>query len=167
MKRSSKITLACVGAILLTFHLLTGSVSRDVGYHCDFTGSTKSWTKWPLWIRTDEFYETSPIEEFLAKNRPDLIEHKWVSYEGTGKNIFGEPVFFGHGRPNALLLFPRWYLKLFVEQSPNEDVIELYETLRRDDRDEIQQRVDQLYDECERLLQNLAEHDSGLKGLQP
>jgi len=80
-----------------------------------------------------------------------------VTYEGTGKNIFGEPVFFGHGRPNALLLFSREYLRLYIEKSPSESVYDLYETLRRDDRDEIRLRIDQLYEECDRLLQKRAE----------
>lgn len=155
--KSSKIAVGCVGGILLTVYLLTGSVSREMGYHCDFTGSTTSWTEWPLGIRTGYAYDASPIEEFLAKNQPDLIEHKWVSYEGTGKNILGEPVFFGHGRPNALLFFPRAYLTLFVDQSPKDDVIELYDTLRRDNRDEIRMRVDKLYEESERLIKKLEE----------
>lgn len=153
MKKSSKIAIGCVGGFILTVHLLTGSVSRDMGYHCDFTGSTKSWTKWPLGIRTDYNYETSPIENFLATNRPGLIEHKWVSYSGTGKNIFGKPVFWGHGSPNALLLFPRTYLQFYIEQSPKEDVLELYETLRLDDRDEIKLRVEKLHEEIEHLFQ--------------
>jgi hypothetical protein len=157
MKKSSKIALGCVGGTLLSVYLLAGSVSHDIGYHCDFTGSTKSWTQWPLGIRIGFVYEPSPVEEFLAKNQPDKLEHKWVTYEGTGKNILGEPVFFGHGRPNSLFLFPRGYLKLFVEQSPKEDVIEFYETLRRDNRDEIRLRLDKLYDESKRLLEKLAE----------
>jgi hypothetical protein len=141
---------------------MTGSVSRDVGYHCDFTGSTKRWTKWPLWIRTGYAYETSPIEEFLAKNHPDLVEHKWVIYDETGRNIFGQPVSSRHGHPNALLFFPRKYLKLYVDQTPKEDVIELYKMLCRDNRDEIQLRMDRLYDERKGLVKKLTEsHSSG------
>ena len=152
MKASAKIILVCVGLVFLSGYFLTGCVSRDIGYHCDFTGSTKSWTRWPFGVRTDYRYNTSPLESFLEAHAPERLEHKWVTYEGTGRNIFGNPVFFGHGTPNALLLFPRKYLKLYIQNSPSESVFDLYETFRRDDRDEIRQRIDKLYEETDRLL---------------
>ena len=157
MKTGAKVTLACVGLVFIGGFALNGCVSRDMGYHCDFTGSTKSWTTWLFTIRTNYEYNASPLESFLEENAPDRIEHNWVSYQGTGRNIFGEPVLFGHGRPNALLLFPRDYLKLYIEESPPESVFELYETLLRDDSDEIRLRVERLYDESDRLLRNRAE----------
>lgn len=161
MKIGAKIAIICVGFVFLGCYGLTGCVSQDIGYHCDFTGSTKSWTRWFFTIRTNYQYNTSPLESFLTANAPERIQHKWVSYQGTGRNIFGKTVFLGHGTPNALCGFPRDYLRLYIENSSSESVLDLYETLRRADRGEIKQRVDRLFEESEHLLRNLAERDDG------
>lgn len=31
------------------------------------------------------------------------FQQQWVSYAGTGRNIYGEAMFYGHGRPGMIL----------------------------------------------------------------
>lgn len=165
MKRFTKAAwIGFLGLFVFTLYLMMGVVSYDVGYHCEFTGSKKSWTEWPFRVRSGYTYKISPLEKFLSERAPEHLEHKWVKYQGTGRTISGKPVFFGHGRPNALLTFPDSHLQAFVEQSPEELVLDLYEILRRNDRDEISQRIHQLYDESEPLYYKMLQQSSNSGG---
>lgn len=155
--RFLRICLILGTSLVIWLLFFGGTVSRDIGYHCDFTGSNKTWTRWLFFIRTDYEYVVSPLETFIREKYPDEIEHKWVRYSAVGKNIFGEPTIFACAFPNALASFDRFRLKLFVEQSSAAEVKKFYDLLRRDNQDEIQARVLALYDESERLWKNLAE----------
>ncbi len=157
--RLLRICLIAGASIAIWIFLPGGTVSRDIGYHCDFTGSTKTWTRWLFLISTDYEYKVSPLETFVREKYPDELEHKWVRYSAVGKNIYGESTIFDCALPNALSSLDRTTLKLFVKQSPDKNVKELYDLLRRDNRDEIGLRIAELYDDSDRLWRNLAEQD--------
>lgn len=152
MNKTSAI-IAGVAVLTVVFLVLPNIPAyTQRGDHCDFTGSTKTWISLPFGIRINEHYEKSSLEEFISKKYPSELQHQWISYVGTGKNIFGKSLSFGHGRPNALLTFNRTYLDAFVNGMPDEQVKDLYDTLVRNDRAEIKDRIGRLLGQGMELL---------------
>ena len=105
-------------------------IYKDVGEHCDFTGSKRGWREYPLGIRRSEFYEASPLEIFIKENHPSELEHSWVSYRGTARIWYGLGIRRGHGSPNSLLATPKQSLESFVQDSPPQEVKDFYDFLR-------------------------------------
>ena len=112
--------------------LLGVAVRTDRAKFCEHTASRRSWTEWPFGIKTSEKYEASRIESHLLQTGGN-ISHRWVSYQGTGKNLIGEPLLYGHGRPKGLfrLGLSSETLDAVLGTTSSENLIHLYEALRR------------------------------------
>ena len=130
-----------LGFIGLAWAGLFVDIYKDVGQHCDFTGSKRGWREYPLGFRSPEFHETSPLETFIKENHPSEFEHSWVSYQGTARNWYGLGTSRGHGRPNALISAGMGFLEIFVRDSSPQEVKEFYDFLRTNDLTE--QEVDE------------------------
>jgi hypothetical protein len=122
-------------------------VCRDWAFVCENTVSHKGYRQWPLGIKTGQWYKKSPLETFLKTKAPDTIVHRWTSYAGTGKNMYGRATLFGHASPGAVLQLTPEVLGSYVERHPPEDVRDLYTLLVSDDEQEIARKVDDIWDE--------------------
>lgn len=136
---STLLIAACVLVVVLSFRAFT-----DYAYVCENTASRKGHRQWFLGLRTGAWYYQSPIETFMQQTHPDKLEHRWMSYAGTGKNIFGQSMSFGHGKsPLSQLRFARDFESYIATLSP-EMRLELYHTFSTGDYAAVQAAVDEI-----------------------
>jgi len=140
----SLLAVAALATAVVAFNI---QVCRDWAFICENTGSRKGYRQWTLGPKTGHWYKRSPLEEFIAKEFPDSLAHRWTSYAGTGKNVFGTPVLFGHGRPGAIYRFDREIQGEWIARNPAAEVKRLYDLLVSDDQDAIQDRIMNIWDE--------------------
>lgn len=117
------------GAVLVFIGGFFVHAYTSVGEHCDFTGSRRSWTLLPLGLKVNQSYKTSALESYIAKNHPEELEHRWVSYAGDAKNLYGLTFRRGHGSPNGLY-FTDYYMKRFVDEGKPDEIKRFYDLLR-------------------------------------
>lgn len=139
-----------VGVIVLFISLyLLGSVQayRDRAFICENTGSSRGHREWLFEIETGHWYEKSALEDFMLDKYPDNLKHRWTSYRGTGKNIFGQALLRGHGRPGAALSM-KSILEDWIQKNEPEDILALYELLASDiDQETKNQRVEKIIED--------------------
>lgn len=104
--KNSRKLLSLLSLALLIF-LLSAPIKTERGFICRHTLSQHEYTEWLGLVRSNERYIPSPIEAYLEKNKPERLTHNWVSYNGTGKNVFGTAMVFSHGRPGDILQLQR------------------------------------------------------------
>lgn len=150
-----------VGVVTLIF-MTIGPAYRDWAFICENTGSRKGYRAWFLGLKTGHWYKESKLEEFMKTNYPDILSYRWASYAGTGKNIFGTPVLFGHDRPELAHL--RYdFLNRYVEQIEDEEKRKLYDLFTGADVQRIKDEVSKISEKVLDLLQSdneLLEYDS-------
>ena len=102
-----------------------------------------------FWKKTGLRSEKSVLENYIAENCPDIIiEHRWTSCEGTGKNIFGMAVLFGHGRPGPIMEIPDDVLEEWIQNNEQEAVLNFYELLCSDEDEDLKrQRINEIVEE--------------------
>lgn len=132
-------------AFYIASNLVT--VSTKIGEHCDYTGSTRSWTRLPFGIRVNSVYEASPLEDFITENHSGDLEHHWVSYQGTERNLYGSTIARGHGTPNALFTRSEMFLKNFLAEAEPSAVKKFYDFLRTQSTSRVEARVQELMDD--------------------
>ena len=140
----SLLAAAALATAVVAFNI---QVCRDWAFICENTGSRKGYRQWALGPKTGHWYKKSPLEEFVTAHEPAALIHRWTSYSGTGKNVFGTPVVFGHGRPGAVYRFDHEIQSRWIARNPPEKVRELYDLLVSDDQDAIQKRIMDIWDQ--------------------
>jgi len=75
-----------VAAVVLLLPVV--QVRRDWAFKCENTGSEYGYTVWPGMVRKDAWSKTSALEAFIRQRYPSEFTNRWVSYEGTGRNVF-------------------------------------------------------------------------------
>jgi|APSaa5957512622_1039677.scaffolds.fasta_scaffold164396_1 hypothetical protein len=130
---------------------------RDWGFICEYTGSRQGYRQWPLHLRTGHWYKKSPLEEFITTNAPTPPVHRWKSYCGTGKNVFGMSVRFGHGRPGAILWFDQRTQSLWIAHSTPAEIWQLHDLFLSRDQDAIEERIRGIQEEV--LLRRLSREE--------
>ncbi len=148
MKRRYKIGILVIGIVLFCF-LLTFQAYRGWVFICENTGSYKGHTEWFFGKQTGFWCKKSVLENFITENYPDIIiEHHWTSCAGTGRNIFGMAMLFGHGQPGAIMSIPPEVLEDWVQMSEPDEVLELYKLLASDKEEDMKkQRIEAICDE--------------------
>ncbi len=123
---------------------------REWVFICENTGSYKGHIEWFFGQQTSYWYEKSALENFIQKNYPDInIEHRWTSCSGTGRNIFGMALLYGHGRPGPIMDIPYGLLDEWIHTGEPERIRELYELLASDkDHDVKKKRIDEVIEEA-------------------
>ncbi len=101
-------------------------VCRDWAFICENTGSRKGYREWNSGVRSGHWYRESRLEQFMRKEHPLDLVNRWTSYAGTGKDIFGRPTLFGHGRPGPILRVPPEFLDRYVDGLDNQAKLDLY-----------------------------------------
>lgn len=139
--RLAYVTVAVIGVLLV---LPAFEVCTDYAYVCENTGSRKGHREWFFGRKSHVWYYRSPLELFMQQTHFDLLEHRWMSYAGTGKNIFGQSMSWGHGKsPLSELRFAR-DLEAYLAILPPERKLELYRIFLTGDRATVQTTVDEL-----------------------
>lgn len=105
----------------------------DYAFACEFTCSHMGYREWILGFRTAEWHKASPIERRLGSA---VVTHRWVSYAGTERNLFGKRLSLGHQSPHEAALFSDWHWPYFESLSDSE-LRSLYEAFQTSDRDQL------------------------------
>jgi hypothetical protein len=135
-----------VMALLLAVGFLCPiQVRTDYAFICENTGSRYGFTKWRYGGQTGKWYQMSPLEDFMKRNHPDRLIHKWTSYAGTGKTLLGRNVSFGHGRPGPILFLDNKVLAEYLGRISDTEKLRLYEMFSSGDRAAVSRAVDTIY----------------------
>jgi hypothetical protein len=130
---------------LVTLIVVVGfKAYTEFAYVCENTGSRKGHREWFFGRKTHVWYYRSPLELFMQQTHPEHLEHRWMSYAGTGKNLFGQSMSYGHGKsPLSQLRYAR-DLEAYFATLPPERKLELYRVFSTGDRTTVQASVDEL-----------------------
>ena len=115
-------------------------------YMCENTGSTKGHKDWYFGLRSGDWYESSPLEDFIRQKYPNELKHRWTSYAGTGINLYGQSISFGHGRPGGIRQISFW-LKYWCPLKSDAEKKALYDLLVSDDQPAIRAKTLSIMDE--------------------
>lgn len=140
-------TLILFGSIVtftLALILPVVQVCRDWAFIDRNTGSRKGYRDWSLGWRTGSWYQTSALEVFMRTNYPTEFRQNWVSYAGTGRNIFGWATLRGHGRPGPILLLRPETITAYCEAASQTENRRLYNVFASGDEAKIRELVDQI-----------------------
>lgn len=89
--------------ITLALLLPVVPVCRDWAFVDRATGSRRGYREWCFGWRTGGWYSQTALEDFVRRDRPAGFQQDWVSYAGTGRNVFGGSLVHGHGRPGPIM----------------------------------------------------------------
>ncbi|MCU0915083.1 MAG: hypothetical protein MUC88_11040 [Planctomycetes bacterium] len=120
---------------------------RDHAFICENTGSHKGYRQWRLGFQSGHWYRESRLEQFLRKEHPTDLVNRWTSYEGTGRNILGQPLRFGHAFPGPVFDVPAVFLDRYVEDLDDRAKLDLYHVLVSGSRDQVQSEVTKVWDQ--------------------
>jgi hypothetical protein len=134
---------ATIALLLVPFALLLPiRVKTRVAFICENTGSRYGFTVWRIGGKTANWYKASPLEEFMKQKHPDKLQHQWTSYAGTGKNIFGQNLSFGHGLPGHILQVDNRLMEMYLAKISDEEKFSLYQKLASGDKDTARLAID-------------------------
>jgi len=143
-KQRRKWRIALVAAFLAVLVFLVAlpfPLCRDMGFVCEHTASRKGYRRWFGGLRTGCWYRMSRLERFMVEKHPQDLAHRWVSFMGTGRNLFGQASSFEHGNPNNTLMTFREPFDDYVDSLDDAGKLELYRVLSRGQEDEIEARL--------------------------
>lgn len=131
-----------VGVILIVAVVILCALGlqthRDYAFICENTGSHKGYRQWGFGWQAREWYRESHLEQFMRLQHPTELRHRWTSYSGTGKNILGQPIRFGHGRPQVGSVIMDWtWFDSYVDTLDGAAKLDLYRVLVSGNRDAI------------------------------
>ncbi|HEX2854558.1 MAG TPA: hypothetical protein VHO24_15110 [Opitutaceae bacterium] len=121
-----KFALSVLVAAGLVFLASTVIVYTDVGEVCEYTASHRESRFRPFGGQSRQVYHRSALETFLEREHPGQVAHRWTSYKGNGKNIFGRTNVHGHGSPGVVMQLPAE----LIDALNAEQMRRLYVTLR-------------------------------------
>ena len=147
LKVIARLTFIAVGLIAgfaLVVVLPAVQVCRDWAFIDRNTGSRKGHRDWSLGWRTGSWYRTSALEVFMRSNHPAELQQQWVSYAGTGRNIFGAAMLHGHGRPGPIFLLRPEAIDGYCQAISQDAKRRLYDVLGSGEEAEIREVVEQI-----------------------
>jgi len=143
-----------IGIALIVFLILSAVFPAYTlkSYHSDTTTSGKSWTQWPFGFKSNYRYRESALETYLKDNLKEPIEYEWISSRGTRKNIYGNVLVRAHGSPNSLLGYPNDMLAIWIENTPKDDILTFYRTLKNGKDEEVELAITQFVEQSEESM---------------
>lgn len=133
--RPSRGFLISLGLIFLAgYFLFYFEVYRDVAFVCENTASAKGYYQWRDGSMSEEWYKTSSIDLFMREHYPNQLQHRWTSYRGSGKNVFGLTTVFSHGFPGPILRFGPKTLDRYmstIDDSQKKSLYDLFASTNR------------------------------------
>lgn len=136
--------MGTVLALVLLVALVPFQTCRDWGFVDQNTGARKGYRQWFFGLRTGHWYHATALESFMRGKYPTELRQKWVSYQGTGRNILGEPSLFGHGRPGPIINLSPRVIDKYCEQASDLEKKQLYDALASGLPQTVQKAVDQV-----------------------
>ena len=119
-------------------------VYRDCGFICTNTASQRGYREWCIGVRTGEWYKASALEQFMQDQYASKLDHKWTSYEGTDRNIFGAAIQCGHGRPGPIITLDHRLLALYLDKIDGRQKKALYDLFAGGDEAAINAKVQEI-----------------------
>ena len=160
----ASVTVALIGVLLV---LPAFDVCTDYAYVCENTGSHKGHRKWFFGTQTGAWDYQSPLDTFMQQAHPDQLTHRWVSYMGTGRNVFGGVGVQGHGRPLLSLLRLAQDLESYFATLSPERKLALYRIFSTGDRATVQATVDEIVEASLALALNRKRTNGTIKAPKP
>ena len=142
--RRTSIAVGVIGVLALGLVLPAIQVCRDWAFIDRNTGSRKGYREWSLGWRSGLWYQESPIEAFMRFSHPDDLRQDWVSYAGTGRNIFGGANLHGHGRPGPIGMLKPDFLKDYCRVASETEKRRLYDVFSSGDEESIRDLINQI-----------------------
>lgn len=149
MNKREGITVGTVATIVIATLMLwavTQVAYRDWGFVCNNTGSRKGYREWFFGTQTGHWYKPSPLETFMLTNAPGRLQYNWVSSMGTGHNIYGGKVLFGHGRPGPVMHFRHQEMAEWFALIDHREKLAFYDLLVSGNKEAISCKIDAIYD---------------------
>lgn len=130
------VVLLVLIAIVAFLGLLPVQICRDYAFVCEDTGSHKGYRQWCIGWRSGQWYRESRLEQFMRQQHPSELAYRWISYSGTGKNILGWHIRYGHGDPRlSSLMMSRKMFDRYVDTLDDAAKLDLYRVLVSGGRD--------------------------------
>jgi hypothetical protein len=140
--RRNYIFVGLIAVIALALVLPAVQAYRDWAFIDRNTGSRKGHREWPWGWRSGSWYRESPIEAFMRSQCPTEFRQDWVSYAGTGRNLFGGAMLQGHGRPGPIVLLKPDMIDDYCRCTSEAEKRRLYDTFASGDEPRILACVD-------------------------
>ena len=149
--RTRRIRVLIVAGILIVtlafaFFTVPFMAYREWAFVSENTGSRKGYREWFFGLRTRHWYKRSTIENFVATNGPVKFEHRWTSYAGTGYDIYGLKVLYGHGRPGPISRVPQDVLNKWFDALTQKEKVDFCILLNSTNKDALRTTVDKIWD---------------------
>lgn len=141
------LTAAVIILVVLFVVSFTSVAYRDWAFICENTGSRKGYRAWFFGLHTSHWYHASELERFIDQQFPKELEHRWTSYAGTGRNIYGAKLLFGHGRPGPIYQVREQDLNKWFTTLSLADKKAFYDLLVQDNREAIKHKVNEIYED--------------------
>jgi hypothetical protein len=135
------VAVSVAGTLLAPFVLY-----REVALISENTGSRKGYREWFFGLRTRHWYKQAAVEEFVRARHPIGFEQHWISYAGTGYNLYGRKVLFGHFRPGPILTVPVDVLNEWFMAQPEAAKLRFSDLLASGDRSAISTQLRAIWD---------------------
>jgi len=133
-----------IGVVVLALVLPAVQVCRDWAFVDRNTGSRKGYREWSLGWRSGSWYQESALEVFMRSNYPTEFRQDWVSYAGTGRNIFGGATLYGHGQPGPIVLLRPEAVDDYCRVASQIEKRRLYDVFASGDEAKIRKLTDQI-----------------------
>ena len=136
-----------VFVLLMVVVAPTVVVCVDAVYVCENTASRYGYREWPTGHRTGYWSKTSPLEAYMQAHWPGSVQHRWTQCAGTGKDIYGRSIMFGHGAPGGALHLRGDVMQAWIARHSENEIRALYKFMSKADREASKKRVDEITEE--------------------
>lgn len=148
--RRTYILVGLIVVVALGLVLPAVQVCRDWAFIDRNSGSRKGYRDWSFGWRSGLWYQESAIEAFMRSKHPDEFRQDWVSYAGTGRNVFGGATLHGHGRPGRIISLKPEMIENYCRSASESEKRRLYDVFVSRDEERIQALVDQIIERTNR-----------------
>jgi hypothetical protein len=123
----------------LRFNAYTQCGSIDI-----YSGSTKGHVRLFTGHVINEWENESELHKRLMAIKDISIQEKYISYNGTGKNVYGGNISFAHGNPGIALDLRMDFMNDYVKKATDSEIITLYDILLSKNRSRMDGLIDKI-----------------------
>ncbi|HSU56904.1 MAG TPA: hypothetical protein VLT36_22785, partial [Candidatus Dormibacteraeota bacterium] len=127
-------------------------------------GSRKGHREWFFKGQSGQWYKESSVETFMRTNQPSAFQQHWTSYAGTGRDLFGRNISFGHGRPGHVLWLKLETINQYCDRGGDKEKRRIYDVLSSGDQNAIRDLSEQ---NDEAILHEISQPNGAANGSQP
>jgi len=139
--------ILAIAVIVILIVIIPFEVCRDWAFICENTGSRKGYRAWFFGLETGHWYKKSKLEEFMEAKHQNVLTYRWISYAGTGRNVYGSAISFRHGFPGPIMSITYDILNWYVSRINDEDKRALYDVFASGDRQRISKEISTIFDQ--------------------